>query len=232
VNPERLVELANIPDPRLTGPNTGIFFETSAPGVTEVLLIRHGHIPVSGSAADPDLTDIGLEQAEALGVYLAGQKPLTAIYSSPFRRTLQTVEAITRHQPLPIKRLDDLREVEVYIPEGTSLREFLGDEAWQAYAERMRTERTWDARGEHGESTASVRRRAIAAVEGVVSRHPGGRIALVSHGPLIITYFAALLESPYDLIFHPRLTSISVVWALGSARRPGAINALPHLGVL
>jgi hypothetical protein len=112
VNPERLVELANVPDPRLTGANAGIFFETNAPGVTEVLLIRHGHIPVSGSADDPDLTSIGLEQAEALGVYLAGQKPLTAIYSSPYRRTLQTAEAITRHQPLPIQRLDDLREVE------------------------------------------------------------------------------------------------------------------------
>ena len=59
MNPERLAELANVPDPRLTGPNAGIFFETSAPGVTEVLFIRHGHIPVSGSVdhTDADAAD-------------------------------------------------------------------------------------------------------------------------------------------------------------------------------
>jgi hypothetical protein len=47
-----------------------------------------------------------------------------------------------------------------------------------------------------------------------------------------MSYFAALLASPYDMIFQPRLTSISVVWAKGEARRPGAINATPHFGVL
>jgi hypothetical protein len=47
-----------------------------------------------------------------------------------------------------------------------------------------------------------------------------------------VTYFATLFGSPYDLIFQPRLTSISVVWARGEDRRPGAINALPHFGAL
>ena len=232
MNPDRLRELADVPDPRLTGANAGIFFSTDGPDVTEVLFIRHGHIPVSGPSDDPNLTEIGREQAEALSIYLAGQKPFTALYSSPFRRTLQTAEAIAERQPLPIELMDELREVEAYVPEGTTLRDHLGEEAWQAYAERMRLERTWDARREYGESSASVRHRAVEAVERAIARHPGGRIALVSHGPLIITYFAALLQSPYDLIFHPRLTSISVVWARGDARRPGAINAMPHFGVL
>jgi probable phosphoglycerate mutase len=229
---DRLVELANVPDPRLTAANTGIYFNTGAPEVTEVLWIRHGHIPESGPNDNPHLTAIGLEQAEALGEYLANQKPLTAIYCSPFLRCRETASAIASRQALEVKIRDELREVEVYLPEGLTMRQHLGDEAWQAYADRMRALRTWDARGVLGETTTSVRQRSVAALDEAVRSHPGGRIALVSHGPVIVTYFATLFASPYDLIFQPRLTSISVVWARGEERRPGAINALTHFGVL
>jgi broad specificity phosphatase PhoE len=111
------------------------------------------------------------------------------------------------------------------------MRQHLGDDAWQAYAERMRALRTWDARGNLGETTASVRQRSVAALNDAVRTNAGRRIALVSHGPVIVTYFANLFGSPYDLIFQPRLTSISVVWGRGDDRRAGAINALPHFGV-
>jgi broad specificity phosphatase PhoE len=76
-----------------------------------------------------------------------------------------------------------------------------------------------------------VRKRAVAAVEAAIERHRGGRVALVSHGPVIVSYFAALFESPYDLLFQPRLTSISVVWARDEMRRPGLINGTPHFNV-
>jgi broad specificity phosphatase PhoE len=232
LDPQRLAELANIPDPRLTAANTGIFFDTNAPGVTEVLWIRHGHIPESGPADDPHLTPIGIEQAQALGEYLATQKPLTAVYSSPFLRCRDTADAIAGRQSLPVEVMPELREVEVYVPEGVSMREHMGDEAWQAYSERMRRMRTWDARGDLGETSASVRQRSVSAVDQVIERHPGGRIALVSHGPVIVTYFAVLFDSPFDLLYQPRLTSISSVWARADDRRPGAINATPHFGVL
>jgi len=229
---DRLRELAQVPDPRLTGANTGIYFNTNAPDVTEVLWIRHGHIPESGPNDDPHLTAIGMEQAEALGEYLAGQKPLSAIYCSPFLRCRETASAVASRQALEVEIKDELREVEVYMPEGLTMRQHLGDEAWQAYADRMRTLRTWDARGALGETTASVRQRSVAALEDAVRSHPGGRVALVSHGPVIVTYFATLFASPYDLLFQPRLTSISVVWARGEDRRPGAINVLSHFGAL
>src|SRR6266542_2005709 len=128
----RLRELANVPDPRLTGANTGIFFNTDAPDVTEVLWIRHGHIPESGPNDDPHLTAAGLEQAEALGEYLADQKPLTAIYCSPFLRCRETAAAISSRQPLEVEIRDELREIEVYMPEGLTMRQHLGDKAWQA----------------------------------------------------------------------------------------------------
>src|SRR6266545_4901923 len=161
----RLRELANVPDPRLTGANTGIFFSTGAPEVAEVLWIRHGHIPESGPNDDPHLTAIGLEQAEVLGEYLSGHKPLAAIYCSPFLRCRETAAAIASRQALEVEIKDELREVEVYVPEGLTMRQHLGDEAWQAYAGRMRTLRTWDARGALGESTASVRLRSVAALD-------------------------------------------------------------------
>jgi broad specificity phosphatase PhoE len=123
---DRLRELADVPDPRLTGANTGIYFNTNTPDVTEVLWIRHGHIPESGPNDDPHLTAIGLEQAEALGQYLTSQKPLTAIYCSPFLRCRETASAIASRQALEVEIRDELREVEVYVPEGLTMRQHLG----------------------------------------------------------------------------------------------------------
>jgi probable phosphoglycerate mutase len=112
------------------------------------------------------------------------------------------------------------------------MREHLGEDAWQLYSKRMAVERRWDVRGDLGEPSAKVRARAVAAVEAAIAAHRGGRVALVSHGPVILSYFAAMFESSYDLLFLPRLTSISVVWARGDGRRAGMINGTPHFDAL
>jgi probable phosphoglycerate mutase len=228
---ERLRALASAPDPRLAA-NTGVYFDPQGPDVTEVLLIRHGHIPVSAGNEDPDLTQTGHEQAAVLAAYLAERTSLTAIYSSPFRRAQATAAPIAASQGLSVVTMQELREIETYLPAGRSMREHLGEDAWQLYSKRMAVERRWDVRGDLGEPSAKVRARAVAAVEAAIAAHRGGRVALVSHGPVILSYFAAMFESSYDLLFLPRLTSISVVWARGDGRRAGMINGTPHFDAL
>ena len=63
-----------------------------------IYLIRHGESEaLAGVSGDIDcsLTPLGLQQAGALAAALAGEG-LTCIFSSPFRRCLQTAEVIRR----------------------------------------------------------------------------------------------------------------------------------------
>ena len=96
----------------------------------------------------------------------------------------------------------------------------------------MRRERRWDIRGEYGESSDSLRRRATTAVEAAIAPHPGGRVALVSHGPTINAYLAQIMGSPHDLLFLSRLTSVCVVWAKDDRRDLRLLNGMGHFATL
>jgi probable phosphoglycerate mutase len=227
ISDARLLELATAAEPR-----AGSLFHIADPaGVTEILLIRHGHIlPATGIQDDYSLTEIGREQAEVLGDYLAHHKPLDAVISSPYRRALETAGPVAARQSLKVDIDPELREVGIHVPPGKTLPEVMGEEAWQAMRKRIAEERRWDVRGEYGESSQSIRERAIAAVERAITLYPGGRVALVTHGPVINAYVAELVNSPFDMLFQPRVTSVTVVWAKDGLRDLKVVASAAHLG--
>lgn len=201
-------------------------------GVTEVLLIRHAQMPPSTNPAeDGELTSIGLEQAEALGAFLAKQ-PLHAVYSSPTHRTRQTAEAVARHHGLPVLIMEDLREVEVYPPEDQDWWQFRESDVYKERQARFTVERRWDVYAPFMESSEKLRARATQAVTAVVERHPGQRVALFTHGPTIGAYVAGLLQSPYDMIGGNALTGITQVLALGDRRVLRTLNSTAHFGTI
>jgi broad specificity phosphatase PhoE len=224
---QRLLQLSNAPEPR-----AGLLALTDPGGVTEVLLIRHGHIdvPPGNQQDDGPLTDIGREQAEVLADYLASHKPLDAVISSPFRRTLETAEPIAARQLLKVDVDPNLREIGLKIPPESSLREVMGEVAWEAMRQRLVKERRWDVRGEFGETGASIRERAVAAVERAVSLYTGGRVALVTHGPVINAYLAQILESPFDMLLQPKVTSVTIIWAKDEKRDVKVVASTAHFG--
>ncbi len=62
----------------------------------ELYLIRHGQSGNNAGAsrvADPSLTELGRQQAHCTATWL-GDKDVTALYSSPFRRALETATMI------------------------------------------------------------------------------------------------------------------------------------------
>jgi 2,3-bisphosphoglycerate-dependent phosphoglycerate mutase len=79
----------------------------------DVLLIRHAEpIPLgTGDVADDDrpLTEGGRAAAAELAVEL-DEYQITAVYSSPYARSLETVSPIAQRRGLEIQLLDDLRE--------------------------------------------------------------------------------------------------------------------------
>jgi len=78
---------------------------------TTVYVVRHAEKAKPGAnvsaaeAKDPELTEAGKVRADAL-VAALGTTKLTAIFSSPYKRTLQTVAPVANAQGLDVQTVD------------------------------------------------------------------------------------------------------------------------------
>jgi 2,3-bisphosphoglycerate-dependent phosphoglycerate mutase len=160
----------------------------------DVLLVRHAEpMPIGTPEIHDDdrpLTDAGRSAADELAAELDGWE-LTAIYSSPYERAVETVTVLAERRGLPVQLIDDLRE--------RRLSPQLHDE-WRVTLERSWNDADFELPG--GESGRTAQRRAIAILDLLRTRHAdGGRIVLGSHGNLISLILQALQpEVGYD--FH------------------------------
>lgn len=143
----------------------------------ELILVRHATpvFPVSGHADDHQrpLTDEGHQQAQTLIPGLAAPAP-QAVYSSPYRRAVQTVEPTARLLGLTVTPVAALREWDSgLIP---------CDDWAQHYAA------SWsqpDLIRPGGESLRQLGRRAVAALDNILAAHPGSAVLVGSHGTFI-----------------------------------------------
>jgi 2,3-bisphosphoglycerate-dependent phosphoglycerate mutase len=167
---------------------------TSSLAPLDVLLVRHAEpIPVGTPEVHDDerpLTDAGRQAAEELAAELDGWE-VTAVYSSPYARALETVTVLARRRGLSVHLVDDLRE-----------RRLSPDpiDDWETRLEEAWTDADLSLPG--GESGREAQRRAIAILDLLRSRHPdGGRLVIGSHGNLISLVLHAL-EPGIDFAFH------------------------------
>jgi 2,3-bisphosphoglycerate-dependent phosphoglycerate mutase len=160
----------------------------------DVLLVRHAEPMPLGTAEvhddDRPLTDAGRSAADELAAELDGWE-VTAIYSSPYERSVQTVTVLAERRGLPVQLIDDLRERRLS-PEP--------HDEWRDTLERSWGDADFELPG--GESGRTAQRRAVAILDLLRTRHAdGGRIILGSHGNLISLILQALQpEVGYD--FH------------------------------
>ncbi|HSJ00688.1 MAG TPA: histidine phosphatase family protein [Patescibacteria group bacterium] len=160
----------------------------------DVLLVRHAEpLPVGTPDVHDDdrpLTDAGRSAADELAAELDGWE-VTAIYSSPYERAVQTVTVLAERRGLPVQLLDDLRERRLSLEP---------HDEWRVTLERSWSDADFELPG--GESGRTAQRRAIAILDLLRTRHAdGGRIVLGSHGNLISLILQALQpEVGYD--FH------------------------------
>jgi len=169
-------------------------------GVTEIWLIRHGDCYEDlTETVDPPLSKLGRNQAARLAERLRRTRP-DAVYSSPYRRAIETAEAFSADVHV------DERLVE------------------------MKLEVTADGSLNFREPSTLVVDRMRSVVEEITQLHTGQRIAVVGHGAAIIAYLADVLRlEPGQLRLLPYYTSISVVRALGDQRMVGALGDVAHL---
>jgi broad specificity phosphatase PhoE len=215
----------------------GVFdraFLLGVEGVTEVLLIRHAQQEINfegpvGENVDPPLSDQGRQQARLVGEALSTMR-IDAVFASPLKRAFETAQAIAKHQRLEPRLIEDLREVEIFrdVPQDRPALESMGKELLKAARERMLVERSWDVYP-YSESSFDFRKRTINAIETAIAFESGERIAVVCHGGVINAYVSHIVKSPYDMMFRPAHTSVSVVLAGEGRRIVTSLNDVHHL---
>jgi probable phosphoglycerate mutase len=161
---------------------------------TRILLARHGATVLNAEdrfagSTDVPLGDEGRLQVRQLAARLSSE-PLTAVYSSPMIRTLDTARVIADLHGLPVRLSPGLREIDHGHWEGLTRHEAIERYPGEYAAWEAAPLHTAPAGGENG---LAVLTRARAALEAIVSAHPGGHVLVVSHKATIRLLVADLL---------------------------------------
>jgi broad specificity phosphatase PhoE len=150
-----------------------------------VYLVRHGEtewnrLGMLQGTADVPLSAAGRAQVTRLAAELHGVH-LDAAYSSPLGRARETAVAICAGRDLPVRMLDDLREIGYGRWQGLDP---AAREADDASLQRRWHDDPWGVTFPGGESLADVDARARRALDHVARAHPGHAVLVSAHGHL------------------------------------------------
>jgi broad specificity phosphatase PhoE len=166
--------------------------------MTTLYLLRHGQSEAnllhefSNTGWKHPLTPLGVQQAQALAVRLAGAG-IERIFTSPLMRAVQTAEILAARLDVPLVREPALIEFSTGALEGRS------DEA--GWAEYRAGVSEWMERGNPaarvggGESQTEMVARLAALFRRLSAEYPAGRLALVGHGGLFMYSLPALVPN-------------------------------------
>jgi probable phosphoglycerate mutase len=167
-----------------------------------ILLIRHGSNPKVGKGLTGWMPGVSLDekgrlQAEQLGLELASRS-LSAIYSSPLERAIETAQPLARRLGLEIVPNPAFGEVRFGDWQGREYAEIELDPVWRKFNEfRSGT------RAPGGELMLETQSRMVSGMLEIGARHRGETVAIFSHADAIKSAICWLLGIPLD--FHLRL---------------------------
>ncbi len=181
--------------------------------MTILLLVRHGETDwlgekLAGRLADIHLNDKGRAHAERLAAMLRPLS-LTAVYSSPLERAMETAEPTARAAGKPIIRNELLLEVDFGDLAGKEFKELRETEIWRL-VHRSPAEVSYPG----GETLIEAQARAVRAVEEIHARDETGTVALFTHSDTIRLAVAHYLQMPL-VAYHALVTdpaSVSVLY--------------------
>ncbi|HSL09932.1 MAG TPA: histidine phosphatase family protein [Actinomycetota bacterium] len=191
-----------------------------------LFVIRHGLTgqtgkTLYGQTGGIDLDDRGRSQADALVDRFADVN-LTALYSSPLERCVQTVEPLAAASRLPVVVRDDLIEMDAGSWTGKSLARLRTTKAWREVHASPSTFRFPGG----GEGFADAQARVVAAMQAIARRHRRGRVAVATHGDIARLFLAHAQGIPLDgfqrLVIDT--ASVSVVQRAGDGWRVLLMN--------
>ncbi len=148
------------------------------------------------------LTPNGRAQVEALRTRFA-DTVFDEVYCSDLYRAQQTATALRTAAGAPARPVQALREINLGDWEDTPWGELAVADAAQ-YGAFARDPWRFERRGPQGETMQDALTRAWEALRGIARAHPGGTVALTSHGMVIRLLMAKLSGLPME-----RLTEIA-----------------------
>lgn len=175
-----------------------------------VILVRHGETDwnrdkIFRGRADIPLGEQGKKQAERVAEALKECR-LAALYSSPLSRSMQTAEAIARHQACPVTELEEISDIDYGDWQGKPLKEVLAEypdlcALWESAPDKARIPR--------GESLRGVQDRALPKVLQIAADH-SGPIAVVSHRVVLKVVILGLLGLGVERFWSLKLDTCGV----------------------
>ena len=217
-------------------------------GVTEPLttlvLVRHGrtHLTeskrISGRGGEnPGLSDLGREDAHKVAKALAeiGNSgpwshisPVSAIVSSPIRRTMDTAHIISNELSLGVEEVDDIAEISFGDWDGHTNAEVISK--WPGEFEKWQG--SWTVTPPNGESLEVFDSRVQDGRRAILSAHPGKTVAVVSHVMPIRGFIRAGIEAGVSGYWRPQISpcSITIIRFWGDqAAEVMTLNSTSHL---
>jgi broad specificity phosphatase PhoE len=153
---------------------------------TTLILVRHGATQANvcrphrlqGLRPDSELIAQGRQQARAVRESLR-DRTVAAVYSSPLKRAKETAEIVAEPHGLPVEIEENTLEADVGLWTDLSW-----PEIEQRWPEECRAFHSDPERHGYlgGENLAQVQARALPAVQGLIARHHGEALVVVSHG--------------------------------------------------
>ena len=161
--------------------------------------IRHAHSNYTPDEVNRSLSDKG--QESLVQIEFLADKPITAIYSSPYQRAIQTVEPLAQNLKLPIQT--DQRLVERKLSS-----QAIADQDFEESLMQLWAQPTLSLVG--GESNQQAQQRALALLHELESKHQNEEIIISSHGNLICILLSAF-DSNIDYNFWHNLSMPDVL---------------------
>ncbi|HEX5613595.1 MAG TPA: MSMEG_4193 family putative phosphomutase [Acidimicrobiia bacterium] len=181
----------------------------ATPPATQLLLVRHAVTEhtgplLSGRLPGIDLSERGVEQAEAVATRLA-PLPIRAVYASPIERTTQTAQHIASHHDLRVTSLDGVIEADYGEWTGGKIADLATTDVWKV-VQRAPSR----ARFPGGESIREMQARTVEALERVIAAHPHEMVVVVSHADPIKSAIAHFTGLHLDLFQRVHVAPASV----------------------
>ncbi len=171
------------------------------PAPLTLYVVRHGEVynpekVFYGRRPNFRLSDEGNRQAQEAGRVLS-QYPLDAIYASPQLRAQETAQHILVHHPL-LPLTTDERVAEVYTPHDGRELAILEANGFDIYTGNTPPY----------EVLSNIRARVVSFLMFVRQQHPNGKVAVTTHGDIVLNFLAIAFGLPHDYIAKERLLEL------------------------
>jgi 2,3-bisphosphoglycerate-dependent phosphoglycerate mutase len=155
-------------------------------------MVRHGESPKEGNERTRGLTEKGYLDAERLADFLKDEK-IDAVVSSPYIRSILTVEKVAQQIGQEVLVLENLKE-RVF----SSGDNRISDEELVPNLEKSFFDFNFTLNG--GESNADCQKRGIEVLKELLNTYKDKKVVIGTHG-LVMTLMMRYFDSTYDLNF-------------------------------